>query len=245
MSARFKGLKVLVTGANGGIGKAIIERFRLEQASIIATDISKFGDSSIPSIVGDLTDNQFCDQLPLRAFEQAGGLDIVINNAGIIRRGNILNTNDKDWQLSMQINVNAIFHICRSAVAIMQKHGGGTIVNTASCWGLYPGPDHIAYCTSKAAVAAFTQCLGRDHANDGIRANAVCPNEVNTPMLRSGFEMRGFDPESAVNELGKTVPLGRIAEAEDIADAIAFLASDESRYITGTTLEVNGGKAVY
>ena len=97
---------------------------------------------------------------------------------------------------------------------------------------------------SKAALASLTRCLGRDHAQDGIRVNAVCPNEVDTPMLRTGFEIRGLDPETGIATLNKSVPLGRIAQPEDIADVVAFLASDEARYICGALLEVNGGKPV-
>ena len=97
---------------------------------------------------------------------------------------------------------------------------------------------------TKAAIASLTQCMGMDHAHQNVRVNAVCPNEVNTPMLRTGFEVRGLDPDHAVAELGKTVPLGRIAEPEDIADVVVFLASDASRYMTGTLVEVNGGKPV-
>ena len=97
---------------------------------------------------------------------------------------------------------------------------------------------------SKAALASLTQCLGKDHAHQGIRVNAVCPNEVNTPMLRTGFEIRGLDPDRAVSELNASVPLGRIAEPEDIADVVRFLASEQSRYMCGALVEANGGKAV-
>ena len=97
---------------------------------------------------------------------------------------------------------------------------------------------------TKAAIASLTQCMGRDHAHQGIRINAVCPNEVDTPMLRTGFELRGFDPKTAIADLGKTVPLGRIAEPEDIAEAVLFLASDHARYMCGALLEINGGKSV-
>jgi NAD(P)-dependent dehydrogenase (short-subunit alcohol dehydrogenase family) len=97
---------------------------------------------------------------------------------------------------------------------------------------------------SKAAIASLTQCLGRDHAHQNIRVNAVCPNEVNTPMLRTGFSIRGLDPDTAIEDLNASVPLGRIAEPEDIADVIAFLASEEARYICGALVEVNGGKPV-
>jgi 2-keto-3-deoxy-L-fuconate dehydrogenase len=126
----------------------------------------------------------------------------------------------------------------------MAASGGGAIINIASCWGLRPGPNHAVYCMTKAAVASLTQCMGMDHAHQGIRINAVCPNEVNTPMLRTGFIKRGFDPDKAVAELGKTVPLGRIAEPEDIAEVVLFLASDTARYMCGALVEVNGGKPV-
>ena len=118
------------------------------------------------------------------------------------------------------------------------------IVNTSSCWGVHPGPAHPVYVMTKAAVASLTQCLGRDHAHQGIRVNAVCPNEVNTPMIRTGFEVRGLNPDRAIEELNASVPLGRIAEPEDIADVVAFLASDDARYVCGALLEVNGGKPV-
>lgn len=146
------------------------------------------------------------------------------------------------WPRSLAINVEAPFRTCRAAIPLMT--GGGAIVNVASCWGVHPGPDHPVYCMTKAALASLTQCLGRDHAHDGIRVNAVCPNEVNTPMLRTGFEIRGLDANEAVAELNASVPLGRIAEPEDIADVVAFLASDEARYMCGALVEVNGGKPV-
>ena len=127
----------------------------------------------------------------------------------------------------------------------MAGQGGGTIVNVSSCWGKYPGPDHALYCMSKSALASLTQCMGRDHAHQGIRVNAVCPNEVDTDMLRSGFAIRGFDPQRAVEQLAATVPLGRIARADEIADVILYLSSEQSSYLCGSLVEVNGGKAVY
>jgi NAD(P)-dependent dehydrogenase (short-subunit alcohol dehydrogenase family) len=253
---RFENKSVLVTGAGGGIGLAIVKLLSTEGATVVAADLSsqhltdarkavESNGADFYSIPGDLTNLEYCDQLPELALAAAGSLDVVINNAGVMRRGNALEASDEDWGVSMTINVEAVFRICRSAIKIMRTRGGGSIVNTASCWGLYPGPDHLIYCTSKAAVATMSQCLGRDHAGDGIRVNAVCPNEVNTPMLRTGFERRGFDPDSAIQSLGKTIPLGHVAEPAEVADAILFLASDQSRYITGTTLEVHGGKPVY
>ena len=144
----------------------------------------------------------------------------------------------------MAINVEAPFRIARAAIPVMAVAGGGAIVNTSSCWGLRPGPNHPLYVMSKAAVASLTQCLGRDHAHQGIRVNAVCPNEVDTPMLRSGFEARGLDADTAIADLNASVPLGHIATPQEIADVVVFLCSDQSRYMCGALLEVNGGKPV-
>lgn len=235
----FEGKAALVTGAAGGIGRAIVAGLRAKGATVLGTDREG------SDLDGDLTDPAFADALPGIAVERLGRLDIVINNAGVITRGPVTETSDADWTLSMGVNVEAPFRICRAAIPIMAARGGGAIINVSSCWGgCNPGPNHALYCMTKAAIASLTQCMGRDHAHQGIRVNAVCPNEVNTPMLRSGFARRGFDPDTAVAELGQTVPLGRIAEPEDIADVVLFLASDAARYMCGALVEVNGGKPV-
>ncbi len=241
---RFKGKKALVTGAAGGIGQEIVRQLAAEGADVAVTDLSVEGLDAAAGFAGDLTDAGFCDALPGQVTEALGGLDILVNNAGIITRGKITEASDADYYRSMAINVEAPFRLCRAAIPIMEAAGGGAIVNTSSCWGVHPGPDHPVYVMSKAAIASLTQCLGRDHAHQNIRVNAVCPNEVNTPMIRSGFEIRGIDPNHAIDALNKSVPLGRIAEPEDIADVVLFLASDAARYMCGALLEVNGGKPV-
>ncbi|MEL7343354.1 MAG: SDR family oxidoreductase [Pseudomonadota bacterium] len=221
---RFEGKSVLITGAAGGIGRAIAEAFRAEGARVAVTDRETAALEADAHLPGDLTDREFCDALPEAARSALGALDIVINNAGIITRGKLPEATDADIALTLEVNVEAPIRICRAAIPIMAAAGGGAIVNTASCWGLHPGPNHPLYVMSKAALASLTQCLGRDHASDGIRINAVCPNEVNTPMIRTGFETRGLDPDHGIAELNQSVPLGRIAEPEDIADVITFLA---------------------
>ena len=241
---RFAGRTALVTGAAGGIGAAITRMLRAEGARVAVADRDVSAIEAEARLPGDLLDAAYADGLPRAATDALGGLDIVINNAGVITRGAVTETSDTDWSLSLGVNVEAPFRICRAAIPIMAAAGGGAIVNTASCWGLRPGPSHAVYCMTKAAIASLTQCMGMDHARQGIRINAVCPNEVNTPMLRSGFARRGFDPDKAVAELGRTVPLGRIAEPEDIADVVLFLASEQARYICGSLVEVNGGKPV-
>ncbi|QLC74135.1 SDR family oxidoreductase [Pseudomonas sp. LPB0260] len=245
----------LITGAAGGVGQALALLFAREGARLMLSDRDEVGCAAIAEraralgaevsyLAGDLKQKSYCEALVSAAVEAFGGLDIVLNNAGIIPRGTIEETTDEMWFDAMGVNLNAVFYICRAAIPHMKGRKGAAIVNTSSVWGVYPGPGHVAYCTSKGAVAALSKNLGRDCAPLGIRVNAVCPHEINTPMIRSGFERRGLDPDKAVEELNKSVPLGRIAEPEDIADVIAFLASDEARYIAGETLEVTGAKPV-
>ena len=241
---RFNGKKALVTGAAGGIGKSLVRKLRAEGASVAVTDINVSHIEAEAHFPGDLSIAQFCDELPNKTRDALGSLDILINNAGIIRRGKVTEATDDDFKSTMAVNIEAPFRLCRATIPIMTTNGGGSIVNTASCWGLSPGPDHPIYIMSKAALASFTQCIGRDHAHQNIRVNAVCPNEVNTPMIRSGFSIRGLDPDKAIEQLSETVPLGRIAEPDDISDVILFLASDEARYMCGSLVEVNGGKPV-
>ena len=234
------GKRALVTGAAGGIGRAIVKALQAQGVTVTGVDLAE-GEAD-HWITGDLMDATFCDALPARAADLMGGLDIIVNNAGIITRGKITETTDQDYRRTMAINVEAPFRICRAAIPLLKP--GSAIVNVASCWGVHPGPNHPLYVMSKAAIASLTQCLGMDHAGDGIRVNAVCPNEVNTPMIRTGFATRGLDPDTAIGDLNASVPLGRIAEPEDIADVVVFLASEQARYLCGALIEANGGKPV-
>lgn len=255
---RFNNKTVLITGGAGGVGQTLVKLFAREGANVMIADLNEqacadvaartaedagCSPENISYLAGNLREREYCDAVVEHTVSHFGGLDILLNNAGIIPRGTVEETTDDMWFTAMDVNLNAVFFLCRAAVPHM-KQNGGAIVNTSSVWGTYPGPAHVAYCTSKGAVAALTKNLGRDCAPLGIRVNAVCPHEINTPMIRSGFERRGLDPDKAVEELNKTVPLGRIAEPEDIADVIAFLASNEARYIAGETVEVTGAKPV-
>ncbi|WP_419904397.1 SDR family NAD(P)-dependent oxidoreductase [Kiloniella sp.] len=253
---RFKGKAAIVTGGAGGIGSEVVRRLAKQGAQILLTDISQEACTktqrklqeeglSVEICAADLTSRQGCDSIIETAIGKFGAIDILINNAGYMCRGPIEETSDEMWDMSFDVNVKAVFCLSRAATPYMRKRGGGAIVNTSSTWGVYPGPNHIAYCTSKGAVASLTKNMGRDLAVDNIRVNAVCPNEVNTPMIRSGFEIRGLDPDQAIDELNASVPLGRIAEPDDIADVILFLVSDEARYMAGAILEVSGAKPVY
>lgn len=176
---------VLVTGACGGIGKALVNKYASQgntiaiadksqdQAHFLADEIQKRGGKAA-AFPGDLLDKNYCDNLTKEVQIKLGAINILINNAGLMRRGDITQATDEDFELSMKINVEAPFRLIRAVIPLMTKAGGGSIVNVSSCWGVNPGPNHLVYCTTKAALAAMTRCLGRDHAHQNIRINAVC-----------------------------------------------------------------------
>jgi NAD(P)-dependent dehydrogenase (short-subunit alcohol dehydrogenase family) len=241
---RFKGKTALVTGAAGGIGQSIVAKLMAEGCQVAVTDFDTSSVTANAHFDGDLLDTQFCDALPGKVAKSLGQLDILCNNAGVITRGDVTSATDTDFDVSFGVNVKAPFQLCRATIPIMATQGGGSIINTSSCWGLRPGPNHPIYVASKAALASLTQCLGRDHAHQKIRVNAVCPNEVDTKMIRSGFKIRGMDPDASLEALNASVPLGHVAEPAEIADVILFLASNSARYMCGALVEVNGGKPV-
>ena len=172
--------------------------------------------------------------------ERFGRIDVLCNNAGINRRGPLLELTPDDWHATMRVNVDAMFYLCREAIPHMIEQGGGAIVNTASQWGLHPAPGHIAYNVSKAAVASFTQNLARDYAPHKIRVNAVCPGEIGTPMLQKAAERKGL----TFADFDKMVPFGRIGRPDEVASLVAFLASDEAEFMCGSLVEITGAQPV-
>lgn len=248
---RFLGKSVIVTGGAGGIGDAICRRFAAEGAFVWIVDANAGLADQLAAAIRDAGGRadwravDLADGAAIRGFVEqitADGarIDVLVNNAGINRRGPLLDLSEDDWRATFTVNLDALFHMCRAVLPHMIAQGGGAIVNTASQWGLHPAPGHIAYNTSKAAVAAFTQNLARDYAPAKVRVNAVCPGEVRTPMLEGNLARTG----RSLDELNALVPFGRIGEPAEIAALIAFLASDEAPYLCGALVEITGAQAV-
>jgi NAD(P)-dependent dehydrogenase (short-subunit alcohol dehydrogenase family) len=212
---RFRNKTVIVTGAAGGIGSAIANRFASEGAKVVITDVDAEGAEAAARAIGhaaralasDISTAEGCRAIIANVMATEGAIDILCNNAGINRRGALLALSPDDWRLSFAINVGAMFHLCQAVLPHMIVAGGGAIVNTASLWGLHPAPDHIAYNVTKAAVASFTQNLARDYAPRKVRVNAVCPGEIHTPMLEAGVKRAG----RTIADPDKLVPFGRTA----------------------------------
>ncbi len=188
----------------------------------------------------DVTRAADCQRLVARAIHEFGRIDILFNNAGIIRRATVLDLSEEDWDRVMAVNVKSIFLLSREVIPHLQKASGGTIINTASGWGLAGGAKAAVYCASKGAVVLLTKAMAIDHGPQKIRVNCICPGDTDTGMLREealqlGEENSRFHAESAKR------PLGRVGTAEEIAQAALYLASDASSFVTGTALIVDGG----
>lgn len=248
---RFEGKVIVVTGSGGGIGTAIAQRFARESGQVVVTDTNVEGaEATTKSIVdeglkavtmiADISNRDACYKLIEDTVSKFGKIDVLINNAGINRRGPLMDLTDEDWDLTLQVNVTSMFHLCRAAIPHMIKAGGGAIVNTASQWGLHPAPGHIAYNVSKSAVASFTQNLARDYAPQKIRVNAVCPGEIGTPMLQKAAERKGL----TFADFDKMVPFGRIGRPDEVAALMAFLASEEAEFMCGSLVEITGAQPV-
>ncbi|OYU38857.1 MAG: short-chain dehydrogenase [Pseudorhodobacter sp. PARRP1] len=249
---RFGGKVVVVTGAAGGIGSAICQRFASEGALVVVTDVNAEGAETVAadirasggvarSFAADIGGAAGCRAVVADVMAAEGRMDVLCNNAGVNRRGALLDLTPEDWDLSFAINIDAMFHLCQAALPHMIAAGGGAIVNTASQWGLHPAPNHIAYNVTKAAVASFTQNLARDYAAQKVRVNAVCPGEIHTPMLEAGVKRSG----RSIADLDKMVPFGRIGQPAEVAALVAFLASDEAAFMCGSLVEITGAQAVY
>jgi len=248
---KLTGKRALITGAASGIGRATALLFAREGAAVAVVDVDETGGQAVVQTIldrggqaifvrGDVTRAADCQRAVQETVDRLGGLDILFNNAGIIRRATVIDTSEEEWDRVMAVNVKSIFLLGKYAVPAMAQSGGGAIVNTASGWGLVGGRNAVSYCASKGAVVNLTRAMALDHGAQNIRVNCVCPGDTDTPMLRSEAQQLG-EPEDAFLAEAADRPLQRIGRPEDIARAVLYLASDDSAFVTGTALVVDGG----
>lgn len=239
----------VVTGAASGIGLATIRRLAAEGATIIAGDIADGSDSvrelarmRIPArfVQADVTKASQVETLISETLASFGRLDVLVNNAGIELSRKITDTSEADWDRLLDVNLKGVFLCTKATVPVMQRQGGGVIVNVASELGLVGGSKIAAYCASKGGVVQLTKALAIDHAGDNIRVNCVCPGPVETPLLQSIIDGSSNPARERRSIIDKTL-LKRVGQPEEIADVILFLASDESSYMTGSIVVVDGG----
>ncbi len=237
----------LITGASSGIGAAAAIAFAEAGWEVMAAGrdegrLEEVADVSerIATWTGELVESEDCDELVADTIDEFGNIDCLVNSAGVIVRANVADTSDEEWRYTMGINLDAVFFLSRAALPHLLK-STGSIVNIASDWGLKGGERAAAYCASKGAIVQLTKAMAIDHARDGLRINAVCPGDIDTPMLVAEAEDEDVDLEDHLAEAAEQSPNGRIGTPEEVAALIVFLASDAATHITGTAIPIDGG----
>ncbi len=245
---RLKNRVALITGAASGIARATAELFAREGAIVVVADAAvDAGNDTVARIQKaagrasfsrvDVSDSKQVAHMVDTAIETCGRIDILFNGAAILAYGTIVETEEAMWNRMMAINLTGTFLCCRAVVPHMIRQGGGAIINVASTTGAHDASARaVAYVTSKGGVTLLTRALAIDHAHQGIRVNALCPGPTDTPMLRNALT-----PEQ-LEKFAKTYPMGRLARPEELASAALFLASDESSFVTGSAMYVDGGQ---
>ena len=238
---RLDGKVCVITGAAGGIGSASARLFGEEGATVVGVDLRGGAEGDL-ALEADLTDEDQVRDIYARTREEYGGVDVLFNNAGVSPPddASVLDTSAEAWQRVQDANLKSVFLCCKHGIPQLLERGGGSVVNTASFVAVMgAATSQISYTASKGGVLALSRELGVQFARRGVRVNALCPGPVDTPLLR---ELFAKDPEQAARRLVH-VPMGRFADAREIAQGALFLASDDSSYVTASTFLVDGGLA--
>ena len=251
MGGQLIGKAAIITGGASGIGRATALLFAREGAAVMIVDRNEQAGREVEFQIfdaagravferADVTRSDDCKRVVERTLQSFTGIHVLFNNAGMIRRASVVETSEDDWDAVMAVNVKSIFLMSREAIPVMAKSGGGTIINTASGWGLAGGARAAAYCASKGAVVLLTKAMAIDHGAQKIRVNCICPGDTDTGMLRDEAQQLGEASDKFLLESAKR-PLGRVGRPEEIAQAALYLARDASSFVTGTALVVDGG----
>jgi NAD(P)-dependent dehydrogenase (short-subunit alcohol dehydrogenase family) len=241
----------LITGGTSGIGEATALLFAREGAQVtiagrnekrghaITAQVLQNGGKSI-FIRTDVRKSEECRRAVDETLSSFGKLDILFNNAGVFYPHTILDCSEEEWDLQLDINLKGTFLMSKFALPGMIQQGSGVIINNSSGWGIVGGDKAVAYCASKGGVVLLTKAMAIDHGPQGIRVNCICPGDVDTPMLPEDARMRGLNWKDYLAGCANR-PLGRIGTVDEIAQAVLFLASDDSSFMTGAALVVDGG----
>ena len=234
MTGRLEGKVVVVTGAGSGLGRACALRYLLEGARVVANDINAESLDGLDTVAcpGDVGDEAFVDPLVGRAVDEFGRLDVIHNNAGYGKPGEVLDTTAEVFEELLRVNLLGVQFGMRAALRVMTEQGSGSIINTASNAGFGAAKDRAAYGAAKAAVINLTRSAAVAYGRYGVRANAICPGPIETPAFRR------YAPD--LEFYAAQIPLGRLGRGEDIAALAVFLASDESAYLSGQAISVDG-----
>lgn len=243
----FEGKVVLVTGAGSGMGRETAFRFAARGAQVVAADLREeaarevaeaIGEQATPLAMDVAVAESVADGIAT-AVERHGGIDVVVNNAGMVSLGSAAELGESDWDRVIDVNLKGVYLVAKAAWPSLAERGGN-IVNLASINAYLGMEGNIAYCTSKAGVVMLTKCMALDGARDGIRVNCVCPGWIETPLTDGYFDTLD-DPAAARAEVAKSTPLGRMGRPGDIAEAIVYLASDSAEWVTGSAQLADGG----
>lgn len=241
----------LITGGTSGIGRATALLFSQEGAKVALTgrdeergkrvveEIRKASGTAI-FIRSDVRFAKECQQAVDETLRQFGRLDILFNNAGVFYPHGVVDCPEEEWDLTVDINLKGTYLMSKFALPAMISQGSGVIINNASGWGITGGNEAASYCASKGGVVLLTKAMAIDHGRQGIRVNCLCPGDVDTPMLSADAKLRGVEWEDYLAKASNR-PLGRIGTPEEIARAALFLASDDSSFVTGAVMAVDGG----
>ena len=252
---KLKNKTAIITGATSGIGKATALLFADEGADLVLTGRRSGLGKTVEVecrqrgvrcvfVVADHTKLEDCQRVVDVAIKEFNQIDILFNNAGIVTKGTADTTPEDVWHDTFEINVTAVWHMCKLVIPQMKKQGTGVIVNNGSDWSVVAGKDAFPYIMSKGAVGMMTKAMALDYARDGIRVNAVCPGDTFVDRWMGKGYFDGSDPvtlDEAIKESSEYIPMGRFGKPEEIARAVLFLASDDSSFVTGHLLLVDGG----